>query len=85
MKEKPTAYQSTQKISDEFVGFSTDKESPERIAKMNDHARRVWEGQSPSLSVLERVGRVRQAVIGQGYHDIIRFLELPEPQYNKYL
>jgi len=59
----------------------------ERVLKMNDIAKRQWEGQSSSLSTIERVGRIRAGAKGHGFVDILDKLELPIPRsaYEKYL
>jgi len=59
----------------------------DRIAKMNMMAKRQWDGQSASLSIIERVGRIRAGLKGHGYVDILNDLVLPLPKadYERYL
>ncbi len=54
------------------------------ISAMNDLALRVWDGQSVSLSLRERVERVVKAVVGQGYEDIAS-IKLPATGFEKFL
>ena len=49
----------------------------ERVAAMQDHAERIWEGQSIDLSVTERVRRVVAGLEAQGYGPFIHHLSLP--------
>lgn len=43
----------------------------ERIKKMNVMAQRQWNGQSPNLSIGDRVSRIRGAMKHHGYLDLI--------------
>ena len=56
-----------------------------RISKMNDLARRIWEGQSISEDLGWRVGRVKEGLDGQGYTDLLEHLELPEKTFKRYM
>lgn len=47
----------------------------ERIAAMNAYALRVKAGQSPDMSPKESMERIKSALIGQGYEDILGMLE----------
>ena len=50
-----------------------------------ERAAKIWEGQSPHLSILERVGRIK---LGLGARGFTRFKELVLPtnlDYKKYL
>lgn len=47
-----------------------------QAAAMNAYARRIWDGQSPSLAVAERIARVKRGLAQQGWTDFDK-LELP--------
>lgn len=62
-----------------------DKKLPveDPVAAMNAYALKVWEGQSVSLSLKERVERVVNAVVGQGF--TTEGLVLPAAGFGRYL
>ncbi len=49
----------------------------QELDPMNAYALRVWENQSVSLSLRERVQRIKSALIEQGFEDKLDTLELP--------
>jgi hypothetical protein len=73
------------------LGIAHDGESPSlpatasidvnSVAQMNDLARRIWEGQSQSLPLIERVGRIRYRLKEKGFTAIDQ-LELPNDGYS---
>ena len=57
----------------------------ESVEWANDHAAKIWEGQSSSLSLIERVARIRAALKDKGFN---RFdaLKLPTKEdFRRYL
>ena len=65
----------------------TRKKKDPRIDAMNAYALRIWDGQSISLSLVDRVRRVVDGLIAQGYADIVSpHLALPiEEDWRKWL
>lgn len=57
---------------------------PEGSEKMNALALRIWEGQSVSLPLIERVARIKKGLEGQGYTDHSG-LVLPDAGFRKYM
>jgi hypothetical protein len=58
----------------------------EAISKMNERALAIWNGQSPNLSMIERVGRIRAAIKDRGWIEHIESLELPTKEnFKRYL
>lgn len=53
-------------------------------SEMNALALRIWEGQSVSLALIERVERIKKGLAGQGWTDLSA-LVLPDPGFRKYL
>jgi len=57
--------------------------STELTEKMNMHARRIWDGQSPDLSLKDRVSRIIVGLAEQGFST--EGLSLPVEGFEKYL
>ena len=51
----------------------------------NKRAADIWEGQSPNLSILERVGRVKLALKSFGFTDFESLVIPTNHDYKKYL
>lgn len=51
----------------------------------NDHAAKIWAGQSPALSLLERVGRIRMALKDKGFDDFDNLVIPTKHDYKRYL
>lgn len=58
-------------------------QSTERVEKMNMHARRIWDGQSPDLSLKDRITRIINGLAEQGFST--EGLSLPIKGFEKYL
>ena len=54
------------------------------VAQMNDLANRIWEGQSPSLPLNERVRRIKNSLKEKGFTAIDQ-LVLPGKEYKRFL
>jgi hypothetical protein len=54
-------------------------------ATMNALALRIWDGQSISLPLVDRVTRIKAALIHHGYQDYLGSLSLPADGFEKYL
>lgn len=50
---------------------------------VNNLALRIWEGQSPDLPLIERVTRIKNALLAKGYE--LDGLNLPHKDFRKYL
>jgi len=50
----------------------------------NTRVQAIWDGQSPSLSVIERTGRIRSALKERGFTDFEK-LDWPLKECRKYL
>ncbi len=57
-------------------------EAMANIAKMNDMAARIWEGQSISLPIIERVGRIKAALKDKGFTEFDH-LVLPDDKWSR--
>lgn len=53
------------------------------LSEVNVLALRIWEGQSPDLPLIERVGRIKNALLAKGFD--LDGLSLPDPDFRKYL
>lgn len=63
-----------------------EQDETKELSPMNAHALRVWEGQSVSLSLRERVQRIKAALIEQGFENELDALELPtKDEFKRYL
>ena len=51
----------------------------------NTRAAAIWEGQSSSLTVLERVGRIKLALKAKGFEDFSNITIPTKIEYKKYL
>lgn len=51
-------------------------------ASAQEHALRIWEGQSPDLAVIERVARIARGLREQ---NLTLDIELPHPDAGRYL
>jgi len=51
----------------------------------NDRAAKIWEGQSSSLSTLERVGRIKLALKDKGFTDFTKLTLPTKLDYKKHL
>ena len=51
----------------------------------NTRAAAIWEGQSSSLSILERVGRIKLALKAKGFEDFSNITIPTKIEYKKYL
>lgn len=56
-----------------------------RTVAMNDLALRIWNNQSVSLPLGERVRRIKRGLIEQGYEDNLSALVLPVDGFERYL
>lgn len=56
-----------------------------RTVAMNEHARRIWDGQMPSLPIRERVARIVRGLQKQGYTDMSGLLLPTKEDYKRYL
>ena len=54
------------------------------VVQMNDLANRIWEGQSPSLPLNERVRRIKNSLKEKGFTAIDQ-LVLPGKEYKRFL
>lgn len=50
---------------------------------VNELALRIWDGQSPDLPLIERVHRIKNALIAKGFE--LDGLTLPDKDFKKYL
>ena len=55
------------------------------VSQMNDLANRIWEGQSPSLPLNERVRRIKNSLIERGFTEELSQLILPGKEYKRFL
>jgi len=51
----------------------------------NERAAKIWEGQSVSLSLVERIGRIRMALKAKGFRDFDNLVIPTDEEYQKYL
>jgi len=51
----------------------------------NDRAAKIWEGQSSSLTTLERIGRIKLALKAKGFEDFTKLTIPTNLEYQKYL
>ncbi len=51
----------------------------------NERAAKIWEGQSESLSIIERVGRIRMALKDKGFSRWDELVIPTDGDYKKYL
>lgn len=63
----------------------TEVVADEAVAAMNAHALRIWEGQSISLSLKDRVERIKAGLVEQGHAERLSALVLPAEGFEKYL
>ena len=76
---------SDDRIKEEIDRFQTPKTSEiPSLEWANQRAVAIWEGQSPSLGIAERVGRIRAALKDKGFKDFDK-LKLPTKDYERYL
>jgi len=73
----------TEKAEDTETKAMSAKQS--RVADMNLLARRIWDGQSISLPLITRVGRIKSALAAKGYEKDISSLSLPATGFKKFL
>jgi hypothetical protein len=59
------------------------REAKAAVADMNALALRIWDGQSPDLPLIERVHRIKNALIAKGFE--LDGLTLPDKDFKKYL
>ena len=59
------------------------EKAPDSVEKMNVYALRIWEGQSISLPLVDRVNRVKNGLLKQGFN--LDGLSLPVKGFEKYL
>lgn len=59
--------------------------TPNPVKKMNDMALKIWQGQSPDLPMIERVGRIKNALEYHGYAEHLGKLDLPGQEWKRYL
>jgi hypothetical protein len=59
------------------------REAKAAVADMNALALRIWDGQSIDLPLIERVKRIKSALLDKGYD--LDGLSLPDPGFKKYL
>lgn len=57
----------------------------ETVEWANKRAAAIWAGQSPSLSLLERVGRIKMALKSFGFTDFDNLVIPTNQDYKKYL
>ncbi len=57
----------------------------ERIAKMNNHIQRQWDGQSPNLGVAERSARIKLSIKKHGWMDVVDHLKIDETRQKSFV
>lgn len=75
----------TSKAAAAITTAAPDLVMTERQRAMNDLAMRIWEGQSVSLPLGDRVRRIKAALIDREYGDELEALFLPVENFKAYL
>ena len=70
------------KQSPSFTSTSDEIKPHKYVSKAQDLASRIWEGQSPDVSVIDRVARIAAGLKAQ---NMSLDIELPHPDAGRYL
>jgi len=69
-----------------YGGVNNSQANPFEDAEFaSAHAAKIWAGQSNTLSLLERVGRIRMALKDKGFDDFDNLVLPTTEDYRKYL